>query len=43
VLDRGPRRPLAGEEGTINYRDLAVNIVFGFGAVYFIAQGRKSA
>lgn len=37
------RTMLAGEEGSMNYVDLAVNVVFGFGALYFIAQDRKTA
>lgn len=37
------RTMLAGDEGMMNYIDLAVNVVLGFGAVYFIQQDRKAA
>jgi hypothetical protein len=37
------RTMIAGDEGAMNYFDLAVNIVFGFGALYFILQDRKTA
>ena len=37
------RTMIAGDEGSMNYLDLAVNVVFGFGALYFIAQDRKTA
>ncbi|HLG06297.1 MAG TPA: hypothetical protein VI383_09120 [Gemmatimonadales bacterium] len=37
------RTMLAGDEGSMNYLDLAVNVVLGFGALYFIAQDRKVA
>jgi hypothetical protein len=37
------RTLMAGEEGSMNYLDLAVNVVFGFGALYFIMQDRKTA
>lgn len=37
------RTMLAGDEGVMNYIDLAVNVVLGFGAVYFIQQDRKAA
>ena len=32
----------AGASGTMNYIDLIVNVILGFGAVYFILQDRKS-
>ncbi len=37
------RTMLAGDEGSMNYLDLAVNVVLGFGALYFIVQDRKTA
>ncbi len=37
------RTMLAGGEGAMNYLDLAVNAVIGFGALYFITQDRKAA
>lgn len=37
------RTMLAGDEGMMNYLDLAVNILLGFGALYFILQERKPA
>ena len=33
----------AGVETSINYVDILLNAVFGFGAVYFILQDRKEA
>ncbi len=33
---------LAGDEGGMNYVDLVVNVVLGFGALYFISQDRKA-
>jgi len=37
------RTMLTGDEGSMNYLDLAINVVFGFGALYFLAQDRKAA
>ncbi|MHC4854736.1 MAG: hypothetical protein ACYTF5_22285 [Planctomycetota bacterium] len=36
------RTMLAGDEGGMNYVDLVVNVVLGFGALYFISQDRKA-
>jgi uncharacterized protein YjeT (DUF2065 family) len=36
------RTMFAGDEGAMNYLDLVVNVVIGFGAVYFIMQDRKA-
>ena len=36
------RTMLAGDEGAMNYVDLVVNVVLGFGALYFISQDRKA-
>lgn len=36
------RTMIAGDEGAMNYLDLAANVVLGFGAVYFIIQDRKA-
>lgn len=37
------RTMMGGEEGSMNYVDLAVNAIFGFGALYFIMQDGKTA
>ena len=35
------RTMVAGDEGMMNYLDLAVNVVLGFGALYFLTRGSK--
>lgn len=37
------RTMMAGDEGSMNFVDLAVNLVLGFGALYFIMQDRKAS
>ena len=37
------RTMMSGGESSMNYVDLALNVVIGFGALYFITQDRKAA